>query len=267
MNDYSDAIAAIRENAQQKKTTLYVGGSTVQPTIMRLFTKLSSRAAFEKAPIRFEYGKTRTFSNNPPAPYAIDALREGEIDLAIDTCAKNEKPPRGISSFTLCDEQLTIIASERNALAGANDLRIKDLFSNTIVVFAVQQHCPKVLLSPFLDAGYSAGRVKTIFIDNILEIPEQLAALSDDEIVPMQKYYCSQFGFDQDGTGRLVTLNMSDENLKSSFWALSRSNDDRESVKDALQLLQAVLNDYKSVSPINQWSDENTLLSSAFYLD
>lgn len=264
--DYNSAIDAIYEASERQVTTLRVTGSIVQPTVNRLFSKLATRAAAERLPVRFEYSRVRSLSNEPPAPFPLDALKDHEVDLVIDTCSVAGRAPQEFEAMRLCDERLTVIATADNALAQAVGLRAEDLFSNTLVAFAVQQHCPQVLFSPFLAAGYSPGRTKTLFVDNILEIPERLGQLQNDEIVPMQKEYCASFGFDQDGAGRLVALDIADDRIKGSFWAVRRKNDDNPAIAQAIGLLQDIVDDCKSSAPMDEWSDETTLWSSAFYL-
>lgn len=264
--DYSSIIEDVQIATQTPMETLRVGGSTVQPTVNRILSMLSMRASMEKLPIRFEYYKTRALSNDRPAPYSVDALRNGEIDFAIDTCAFNDQPPRGLDCIMICDEPITLIASARNPLAHAVDLKIEDLFASTLVVFAVQQHCPKVLLAPFLAAGYSPRRTKTVFVDNMLEIPEHIANLADDEIIPMQRFYCQAFGFDQDGVGNITALNVNDSRLRASFWALFRKNDDKAGVRAAAALLEDMVDACKANAPEQVWSTDRTLWSSAFYI-
>lgn len=265
VSDYSDIIESVHKATAQEITTLYVSGSTVQPTVTRLFSKLATRAALEHAPIRFEYKKSRSLSNESPSPYALDALKSGEIDLAIDTCPMHAIAPRGFESMLLCNEPLIIVASSDNPLAHASRLRIEDLFANTLVAFAVQQHCPQVLFEPFLRAGYSSHRTKTVFVDNLMEIPEQLASLKPDEIVPMQQYYCESFGFDQDGVNKLCALDMDDARANGSFWAIWRKGDDNDALNQAIDLLKTIVGEYKSSAAPNQWCDDKTLWSSAFY--
>ena len=266
VSDFSSIVESVQDATQASVETLRIGGSTVQPTVNRICSKLSLRAAAEKHPVRFEYYKTRALSNDRPAPYALDALKNGEIDLAIDPCAVGEQPPRGLDCIHLCDEPLTVIASGRNPLSQAVNLKIEDMFANTLTVFAVQQHCPKVLFAPFLQAGYSPRRTKTIFVDNLLEIPEHLAKLADDEIVPMQQYYCQAFGFDQDGIGNVTALSTDDDRLRASFWGLFRKNDDSQAVRTAVQLLEDIIDGCKDSAPEAQWSAEDTLWSSALYI-
>ena len=184
----------------------------------------------------------------------------------IDTCPVDGKVPHGLEAVRICDERLVVIATSDNALAQAASLKLEDLFACTLVAFAVQQHCPQVLFAPFLAAGYSPSRTKTLFVDNILEIPERLASLESDEIVPMQKNYCASFGFDQDGLGKLTTLDIEDERAKGSFWAVYRKNDDDPAVAQAVALLQAIVNDHKSIAPLGEWSGSDALWSSAFYI-
>lgn len=266
VSSYSTILEDVHDAASRQVTTLKVGGSSVQPTVSRPFSKLATRAAFEKLPVRFEYYKSRSLSNETPAPYALDALKSGEIDLSIDTCIFNEEPPRGFDAFHICDEPITVLASSDNSLANASSLKIEDLFAYTLYAFAVQQHCPRVLFAPFLDAGYSPRRTKVTFVDNMMEIPEQLGTLGSDEIVPMQKYYCSSFGFDQDSCGKIVTLDVDDGRARTGVWAIWRKSERDTAVLEAVDLLRTIVEEVRSIASSNQWATDKTLWANAFYL-
>lgn len=266
MANYSSILEDVHAAATLHTTTLKVSGSSVQPTISRLFSKMATRAAFEGRPIRFEYYKTRSLSNESPAPYALDALKNGEIDFSIDTCGYNEVPPRGFECLHICDEPLTLIASSDNALANATNLEIEDLFANTLFAFAVQQHCPKVLFAPFLTAGYHPQRTKVAFVDNMMEIPEQLGRLTDEEVVPMQRHYCSTFGFDQDTSGRLTTLDVIDPRCRSGIWAIWRKGEQDRAILEAVDLLRTIVDETKAAATVEQWASDDVLWESAFYI-
>lgn len=263
---YSSIIEDVHDATSREVVTLKVSGSSVQPTISRLFSKMATRAAFEQLPIRFEYSKCRSLSNETPVPFALDALKNGEIDFCIDTCEFDEEPPWGFEALRLCDEPTTIIASSSNPLANATGLKLEDLFANTLYAFAVQQHCPKVLFAPFLAAGYNPQRTKVTFIDNMMEIPEQLGRLGDDEIVPMQRHYCSSFGFDQDSNGKLVALALDDKRARSGLWALWRKGEQDRAVLEAIDLLRTILDDTKSSAAPHLWASDEVLWESAFYI-
>lgn len=265
LNGYSDIVDSLRQANEQPKETVLVSGSSVQPTIKRLFSKLSFRAAFQKAPVRLEYCKTRSLSNNPPVPYALDALVNREIDFIIDTCRFDAEAPERFDSIRLCDEPISFIAGSDNPLSRTSKLHLEDLFACTFVVFAVQQHCPKVLLAPMEKLGYSLSRAHVVFIDNMLEIPEKLADLKPDEIVPMQQFYCSEFGFDRDGLGgKLCTLDVQDDRARSGLWALARKDDQKPGVHKTLELVQSLVDDAKERAQPTDWATDDTLWASAY---
>lgn len=265
LNDYADAIEEMKAEISRAVETLSVSGSAIQPTVLRLFSMLSARASFEKLPIRFEFHKMRSLSNEPPAPYPVDALRDGDVDLIIDPCEKGAQPPRGMAAIELCDEPVTVLCGTSSVLAGAVDFKIEDLLSESVTVFAVQQHCARILSSAIRSVGYSSQRVRTIFVDNMLEIPERLGQLEDDEIVFMQSTYCRLFGFDQCMPEGVTTLDVRDDRLRTSVWCLYRKNDDSPSVQAAVQLVRDLVDEAKMNAADDDWSDANTVLNSAFY--
>lgn len=266
VSDYSSLVETVQAATKSAVTTLRVGGSSVQPTITRLYSKLATQAAANLLPIRFEYYKSRSLSNDAPAPYALDALKDHTIDFAIDACAFNEDPPLGFEAMRLCDEPLAVVASSDNPLAGAHGIEPTDLLANTLVTYAVQQHCPLVLQAPMIAAGYSPTRAKTVFIDNMMEIPEHLGMLRPDEIVPIQQYYCEMFGFDQDGMEKLTRLDTNEASMRSSFWAVWRKGEKDRNVLAAIELLADIIADYKEKAAPDRWSTADTLWSSAFYV-
>lgn len=265
ISSYSTLMEEVHTETAQKTTTLKVNGNALQPTVNRIFSKLGMRASFEQLPLRFEYYKSRSLSNEIPSPYMLDALKNGEIDLSIETCEYLEELPCFFETLRICDEPLTILASTDNPLASLADLKIEDLFSNTLCAFAVQQHCPKVLFAPFLEAGYDPHHTKITFIDNLMEIPELLGSMPSDMIVPMQMHYCSFFGFDDDSVGKLTTLNINDRRARSGVWAIWRKGEQNQAVLDAIELLKDIVDEAKATATDDQWASNDVLWESAFY--
>lgn len=265
VSGYSDAISEMQRRSHQTVETVNVTGSAVQPTVLRFFSRLSAYASHRNEPVRFELHKIRSFSNEPPVPYPIDALQNGDVDLVIDPCEKNGVAPEGLDRIILCDEPVVVLASRENPLCQSVDLSLEDLFANTLMVFAIQQHCVSIISSPFRHAGYSANRVKPVFVDNMLEIPERLGTLAENEIVAMQASYCSLFGFDQCLPEHICVLDVNDDRLKTSVWALFRKFEKKESVRLSVRLIEDLLEEAKAAASLDDWSDEHTLKSSALY--
>ena len=83
----------MRTSGKDKTRILKVSGSTLQPTSNQLLSILAAEGARIMPPVRFAYDKTRSLSNEPPAPFSLDMLDKGEIDLALETFPLNSAPP------------------------------------------------------------------------------------------------------------------------------------------------------------------------------
>lgn len=262
---YSSALDEVRSAFEKPTTTLKVTGGVFQPTMMSIVTRLSVQAALEQLPIRFEFHKTRNHSNEPPVPYSLDALASGEVDLVIDSFPVGEPLPRNIERMKLCDERLTVVASLQNPLASATGLKLEDLFACQLTTFVIQQHCALTHFEPFRKAGYSLSRAKSVYVDNVLEVPEKIGRISPNEIITLQERYCSSFGFDRGGFEHITMLDMADDRCKVSFYVLYRANEDNEAVNCALDLTGKLIGGFAENAAPEDWSDQDTLWSTALF--
>lgn len=265
VKDYEGMFASALKASERIMVPITVGGSTVQPTVNRLFTKMAARAVALDLPIRLRYAKTRSFTGEAPSLNAIDLLHDGDADLIVEPLNSKSENFKNTESFKICDEKLFVFVSSENPLAQRHNLRLEDLRDNMLVTYAVYRHCPFLMSEPFYEAGYDRSRQKTFFIGNLLEIPEHLAALGPHEFVALQKGFCESFGFGQDGLGTTALLDIKDERAKIAFYALYRKNETSPHVAAAVRLLEDILDEYRAGAAPEDLTTEGGLWSSALY--
>lgn len=241
-----------------------VGGSTIQPTVNRLLTKLAARCVADDLPVRCAYGRTRDFAGASPFA-AVELLRSGELDYVVEVLPPTSPHLQEFRAVELCTEPLLVFASTDNPHAHEANLRLEDLFDCTLTTLSIFQHCPALYMHPFVSAGYNPARVKTTFIGNLLEIPEALATMLPDEIITTQKELAYSFGFGQDGTGRTVALDVRDERCRVSFWELTRKDDDSAAIRELRDLMARIIGDYRDAAGPDDFDERGVLRSSTLY--
>lgn len=234
--DYSSLFSAVGSSKSSQKTTLRVAGNTMQAPTSRMLFRLQMLAARRGLPFRFAWHKTRSLTNEPPTPQAMDMLRSGAIDMAVELFAFDGRPPEDMLAVRLARERLVVLASRDSPLAGHAGLTADDMRSQTPVAFAVYRTCPAFELAPFVSAGLDPSRAKTVYVQNMLEVPEGLAGLGPGEVAPLEEEFCRAHGLlDGDAPG-ICALDVSDERFSFAYWALVRADERRPPVLAALDL-------------------------------
>lgn len=235
---FNSAVADMRTSGRDKTRILRVSGSTLQPTANQLLSMLAVEGARIAPPLRFAYHKSRSLSNEPPSPFSLDMLDKGEIDLALETFPLNGTPPNRFQSCKLREEDIVVLTSSDHPLAQKRGIRLEDLAGCHMVTLAVHKHCPSVMGAPFIMAGMSPEHIEVRYIDNILEIPWNIARLKGDQFVPLQRGFCDYFGF---GSGdATVTLNLDDSQAKLSYWAVWKDKED-SALSECIAMLEECL--------------------------
>ncbi len=263
-NSCDEIVDELRNISEDGFVEVVVGGSTIQPTINRLFTKLASRCAAEGLSVRPVYDQTRDFSGKAPF-VSMELLRSGKFDYVVDLLPPTSPHLQEFRAVELCTEPLLVFASADNPHAGEANLQLEDLFDCTLNALSIFPLCPALFMHPFVAAGYGFARVKTSFIGNLLEIPETLATMEPNEIIPLQKELTSSFGFGQDGTGQTVVLDVRDERCRVSFWELTRKDDDSAGVTELRRLMARILDEYRQAARPDDFDGRGMLRSSVLY--
>ena len=248
---FGELMATTKGAPGKAKTTVLIAGSTLQPTENRIITALSGRAASQGLPIRFGYCRPRSLSNDPPASFSEELLSSGKTDLVIDTYPLDQRPElvgrTKVEAVHICREQLRLIGSPDNPHLGDGRLVLEDLRDMRLVALAVHKHCSKVMSAPFHAAGINP-RLRTVFIDDIQEIPEHLACLARDEVVFLQEGFCKAYGFGAPFSQAGATLPLDDERAHLDFWGLMRADESRPAVLQAFSLLKELAEELRAVS-------------------
>ena len=235
VGDLSD-IAAPKE---KKERVIRLTGGVFLPVTTSMFTYLAARAAYEQAGVRFKYSKTRNVSNEPPVPYSLDSLNEGTVDIVIDTFPRAAL--RGFGYLPLFDERLSMFVRSDNPLVRAHGLRLEDLFTQTLVTFAISRHCSAVYSECFLDAGYPASRIKAAFVDSTLDIAREFATLGPSEMFAVHKSQCSVFGLDRGAMDNIAELDVTDDRCKGTYYAVWRADESDPAVLSSIDMLKGIL--------------------------
>lgn len=215
---FNDTISHMRVHRRTEAPVVRVSGSTLQPRANQLLSLLAEEGARLPCPVRFEYHKTRTLSNEPPAPFSLDLLEKGEIGLAIETLPFDVPSPKPFRARKLLEEPIAAVAAVDHPLARKSEVSLEELAQCRLVTLAVHKHCPNVMTAPFTAAGMSPEHIEVRYIDNILEIPWNIARLEEDQFIPLQRSFCEYFGFGSGGT--TTFLDLDDPRAKLNFWAL-----------------------------------------------
>lgn len=254
INDYDAIVDTLKMTIEDEFETVRIGGSTVQPTVNRLCTKLAGRSVAEGLPLRFEYGQTRSFSDESPF-FTIDLLRSEGLDMVIEPLPQDSPFLQEFCSKPLFRERLLVFCSPDNPLAQRESLCLEDFLESTLVTLAVYQHCPALMSEPFRKVGLPGDHIKTVFIGNLLEIPEHLASLERNQVIALQEQFCQSFGFGQEGMHSTVCLPVHDERCIVRFYALSRCDDASDGIRDATALLDRIVEEYSHPAKAGEaWS-------------
>ncbi len=251
---FGELMATTKATPDKAKTTVLIAGSTLQPTENRIITALSGRAASRCLPIRFGYCKPRSLSNDPPAPFSEELLSSGKTDLVIDTYSLGQQPELAgrtkVEAVHICRERLRLIGSPDNPHLGDSHLALEDLRDMRLVALAVHKHCSGVMTAPF-HAAEVDPRPRTVFINDIQEIPERLACLARDEIVFLQEGFCEAYGFGAPLSQAGVALPLDDERAHLDFWGLIRADESRPAVLQAFNLLKELAEELHASQLLN----------------
>lgn len=268
---YESLLKATSAAKREHKTTLRVSGNTMQSFPNRLLFSLALCAGKDGLPLRLGYHKTRSLSNEPPVPATLDMLRSGEIDLSVEVLPFDAELPRGTEGLRVAYEPLLALASPDCPLGRRDHLRLEDLRGLTPVALAAYRSCPAMELAPLEAAGVNIEHAKTVFVQNMLEIPEVLAELKEDEVVLLEEGFCRERGISDSGKTRssmpdaspteqtgsrqtcrsavVVTLPVEDARLRLSYWLLARENDKRAEIRQVIGMARDLVSQVVSTNP------------------
>ena len=249
-----------------KKDVVKVAGSTLQPAVNRIITKMAMRATTRDLPFELAYHKTRSLHNEPPSPFPLGMLQEQEIDVAVDCFAPDKAPDPALDPIKICYEPLVLYARADNPLAGRHDLRSEDLSDVKPVALALLPNCPPVMFAPFVASGIDPSRQRVIYVDNMLEVPRFLAQLDRDEVAVFQDGISQAYGYDFDETGSIVTLDMRDDRSRVEFWGVIGASPMAKAWHDDIRaLFEQIIEDGRRNATPDQLHEDGTLWSSALY--
>lgn len=239
MRDYSSLLSSPEDALAPRKTTLRVSGNTMQAFPNRFLYGMALKAGAAGMPVRFDYHKTRSLANVPPVPTAVDMLVHEETDLVVDVLPFDGVPPARTEGLKLCYEPLLAIGSPSGPFCGDGPFGIEGLRGCTPVALAAYRSCPAMELAPFVAAGIDTSRAKTLFVQNMLEIPEMLATLGDDEVALLERNFYQANVAGQEPEGSCTVLPVVDDRLRFAYWLLWRKGDGRASVLQAVELARS----------------------------
>lgn len=249
VRDYTNLLAAPGDAPAARKATLHVSGNTVQVLPNRLLYGMALRASAQGLPLRFDYHKTRSLANVPPVPAALDMLKSGETDLIVDVLPFDAPNPDGTDGIRICYERLLAIGPSAGPFADRKGMKLDDLRGCTPVALAVYRSCPAIELAPFVAAGIDTARAKTVFVQNMLEIPETLGTMEPNEVALLEEGFYRSHLEGQEPPGSCAVLDVSDDRLRFAYWLLWKEGDARTSIRQAADLARALVDDARHTHP------------------
>lgn len=249
MHDYGSLLSSPGDVPAPRKTTLRVSGNTMQAFPNRLLYGMALKASACGMPVRFDYHKTRSLANVPPVPAAVDMLVHEETDLVIDVLPFDGAPPERTEGLKVCYEPLLAIGNPAGPFCHSEPCGIEGLRGCIPIALAAYRSCPAMELAPFVAAGIDTSHAKTLFVQNMLEIPEMLATLGTNEVALLERDFYQANVAGQEPQGSCTVLNVIDDRMCFAYWLLWRKEDARTSVLQAVELVQSLVNGAKQAHP------------------
>ena len=257
-------IGEVRSAELSQVTTLSVTGSTIEPAFARFISLMTTRAACDRLPVSYSYRFTRSLDNSSDCPAAFTTLRNKSADFLIEIVPDDMPCLKEFDVIKLFREPLTIVASADNPLARKKRVTFDDLRRCSLLAFEVYQTCFDILTRPFVNAGYDPRDIESVIIDDCLDFPRHIGTLADYEIMPIEEGLCNAHGFAVDDQSGAVRLNVDDDRLAVTYYAIFRKDDTRPAIMQTKGLIHALLNERAQRCTPDMVMPDGTLRSCAF---
>ncbi len=261
---FHSTMGEVRDAALHEVTSLYVTGSTIEPAFNRFMTLMTSRAAHDRLPVSYSYRYTRSYDNSSECPGAFESLRNKSVDLLIEIVPDRSPRLEEFEAIPLFREPLTIVASPDNPLAHSPRVTFDDLRRCTLVAFEVYQTCFDIITTPFTSIGYDSRDIESVIIDDFADFARHIGTLSDFEFMPIEQGLCDAHGFGVDDAGGAVRLNVDDERIAVTYYAVFRRDDDRPAIAQTKELVRTLVEERRARCNPSLLTSDGMLTARAF---
>ena len=240
--NYREMIDSAKYSSDDALTMLKVCGNTILAPTNRVLGGMTVDAVRSKMGVRFEYYRPRSLAGGSRIVRSEELLESGETDLSLSLVEPGGAALEKYRALKVVDERCLLFVSADNPLRKRKRLKIKDLSGSILTLFAAYPDCPTMTGAAFEAEGFSAARRRVLPIEDMLEIPENLAMLTQNEITPLQESLCEFYGIGtSDSLSDLYTLDMDDDSVKVTTYLLARKDDDRLAISQAFEIAERVV--------------------------